>query len=90
MIFGFLLNTTWNANLISYLATDRISFPFDDLASLLKFSNYKIAVEAGTVSMSFFMLSKDPTIQRVWTERTEPYLETLQPFSGNYLILNEI
>ena len=83
MIFGFLLNTTWNANLISYLATDIINFPFDNLENLLKLSSYKIAVESGTYSEDYFRLSKDPIIQKAWTERIKPHLETLQPFSGN-------
>ena len=83
MIFGFLLNATWNANLISYLATDRINFPFDNIENLLKLSSYKIAIESGTVSEDYFRLSKGPIIQKAWTERIKPHLETLNPFSGN-------
>ena len=84
MIFGFLLNTTWNANLISYLATHRIHFPFNSLETLLELSSYKIALASGTMHEEYFKLSKVPTIQKAWAERIEPHLETLQPFSGNY------
>ena len=86
MIFGFLLNTTWNANLISYLSTHKINMPFDSLEKLLKETNYKVAVHSGTTQESNFKLSSDPIKQKIYIQRIKPSLYDFDSYSGRYIV----
>ena len=73
MIFGLILNTSWNANLKSYLTTKKINMPFDSLQKLLKATNYKVAVQAESTQESNFKLSSDPIKQKIFTDRIKIY-----------------
>ena len=85
MTFGLLLNTSWNANLISYLSIQKTYLPFNNLETLLSSTSYKIAVLPGASSEDGFRYSSDPITQRAWTERIEPYLDEFHSFSGIFI-----
>ena len=85
MIFGLLINTTWNAILISYLSIQKTNLPFNNLETLLSLTSNKIALLPGSAEEDEFRYSTDPLMQRAWTERIEPYLDEFQTFSGNYI-----
>ena len=85
MIFGLLINTTWNAILISYLSIQKTNLPFNNLETLLSLTSNKIAVLPGSGEEDEFRYSTDPLMQRAWTERIEPYLDEFHTFSGNYI-----
>ena len=85
MIFGLLLNTSWNANLISYLAIQKTHLPFNNLETLLSSTSNKIAVLPGSSLEDAFRHSRDPITQRAWTERIEPYLDEFHTYSGIYM-----
>lgn len=85
MIFGLLLNTSWNANLISYLAIQKTHLPFNNLETLLSLTSNKIALLPGSAEEDEFRYSTDPLMQRAWTERIEPYLDEFHTISGNYI-----
>ena len=84
MIFGLVLNISWNANLISYLSIHKTHLPFNNLETLLSSTNNKIAVLPGSSTADAFRYSSDPLKQRAWTERIEPYLDEFHTYSGMY------
>ena len=85
-LFGLLLNASWNANLISYLSTQKTHLPFHSLDGLLDSTSYKIAIMSGSADEDYFKLSADPVKQKAWTERVEPFLNYFGQHSGMYLI----
>ena len=85
MIFGLLINTTWNAILISYLSIQKTNLPFNNLETLLSLTSNKIALIPGSSYADDFRYSTDPLMQRAWTERIEPYLDEFHTVSGNYI-----
>ena len=85
MIFGWLINTSWNAILISYLSIQKTNLPFNNLETLLSLTSNKIAVLPGSGKEDEFRYSTDPLMQRAWTERIEPYFDEFHTFSGNYI-----
>ena len=82
MIFGLLLNISWNANLKSYLTTKKINMPFDSLEKLLDATNYKIALIPESAQEEDFKLSSDPIKQKVYIQRIKPYLYDYGSYSG--------
>ena len=84
MIFGLVLNISWNATLISYLSTHKTNLPFNNLETLLSSTSYKIAVLPGSATADWFRYSSDPLTQRAWIERIEPYLDEFHTYSGMY------
>ena len=82
MLFGLLLNISWNANLISYLSTQKTQLPFNNLGELLDTTNYKIAILPESSAEDDFKLSKDSNRQEAWTDRIEPYLDMFPTYSG--------
>ena len=82
MAFGLLLNISWNANLISYLATHSIQYPFDRLETLLSTTDFKIAVLPGSAHQDNFALSAKPMHSKAWKERIEPFLDEYKPYQG--------
>lgn len=85
MTFCFVLSTAWNANLISSLTSINIKFPFDKLETLLKDTDFKIAVLPGSAHMDNFALSNRPYYMKAWKERIEPYLDEYKPYHGNFI-----
>ena len=65
----------WEAMLVTYLATRFTVLPFDGIATLVKNSNFKIAVAPGTSQNDAFKLSTDPLWMEAWQERIEPFQE---------------
>ena len=82
LIFGLVLNISWNANLISYLSIPKINLPFNNLETLLSATSNKIAVLPGSSTADAFRYSTDPLTQRAWRERIEPYLDEFHAYSG--------
>ena len=82
MIFGLILNISWNANLKSYLTTKKINMPFDSLEKLLDATNYKIAIMPESAEEDGFKLSSDPIKQKVYIQRIKPYLYDWGSYSG--------
>ena len=66
---------SWEGMLLSALAVDSLEYPFYDYKSLLKDTNYIIAVYPGGFTEDAFKYSSDPIFKEAWTERIEPYLE---------------
>ena len=87
MAFGLLLNISWNANLISYLATHNIHYPFDGLETLLSGTDLKIAVLPGSAHQDNFALSAKWMHSQAWKERIEPFLDEYKPYQGWYIQL---
>ena len=87
MTFCLLLNVSWNANLISYLATTNIQFPFDRLETLLRETDFKIGILPGSAHMDNFALSTKPNYVKAWKERIEPFLDEYKPYQGNLIFL---
>ena len=85
MTFCLLLNVAWNANLISYLATTNIQFPFDRLETLLRETDFKIGILPGSAHMDNFALSTKPNYVKAWKERIEPFLDLYKPYQGNLI-----
>ena len=75
MIYGLLLNVSWNANLISYLSTSKTILPFTSLETLIDSTNYKITVIPGTAQVESFKDHEVPIRQKAWDERIQPNLE---------------
>ena len=57
MIFGLLINTTWNAILISYLSIQKTNLPFNNLETLLSLTSNKIALLPGSAEEDEFRYS---------------------------------
>ena len=87
MAFGLLLNISWNANLISYLVTHNIEYPFDGLETLLSATDFKIALLPGSAHQDNFALSAKPMHTKAWKERIEPFLDEYKPYQGRYIHL---
>ena len=85
MIFGLILNASWNANLKSYLSTHKINMPFDSLEKLLKATNYKIALIPESTQEDNFKLASDPIKQKIYIQRIKPYLNYFDSYSGKYM-----
>ena len=75
IISGLLLYIMWEAMLVTYLATRFTVLPFDGIATLVKNSNFKIAVSPGTSQNDAFKLSTDPLWMEAWQQRIEPFQE---------------
>ena len=75
MIYGLLLNVSWNANLISYLSTSKRVLPFTSLETLIDSTNYRIALIPNTAQEESFKGHELPSRQKAWDERIQPYLE---------------
>ena len=82
MICGLILNVSWNANLISYLSTHKISMPFESLEKLLQATNFKIAIIPESAQEDNFKLSSDPIKQKIYNQRIKPYLYDFDSYSG--------
>ena len=82
MICGLILNVSWNANLISYLSTHKISMPFESLEKLLQATNFKIAIIPESAQEDNFKLSSDPIKQKIYNQRIKPYLYDWGSYSG--------
>ena len=75
MIYGLLLNISWNANLISYLSTSKTVLPFTSLETLIDSTNYRIVILPNSAREEAFKDHELPIRQKAWDERIEPYLE---------------
>ena len=84
-----LLNISWNANLISYLATHSIQYPFDRLETLLSTTDLKIAVLPGSAHQDNFALSAKPMQSKAWKKRIEPFLDEYKPYQGIHCRMRE-
>ena len=82
MICGLILNVSWNANLISYLSTHKISMPFESLEKLLQATNFKIAIIPESAQEDNFKLSSDPIKRKIYNQRIKPYLYDFDSYSG--------
>ena len=83
MIFGLLLNVSWNANLISYLSTSKTILPFTSLETLIDSTDYRIAIIPNTAQEESFKDHEVPIRQKAWDERIAPYLEQYSSFRQN-------
>ena len=69
-MFGVLMNTAWQANLVSSLTISQISLPFTSLEQLK--SNYRIAISPGSVYEDLFKLSFDPIRKKLGKKKFNP------------------
>ena len=84
MLFGLLLNISWNANLVSYLSIKKTQLPFNNIGELLDSTNYKIAILPDSIHEDDFKLSPDSNMQKAWNERIKPYLDMFPTYSSMY------
>ena len=75
LLFGALIWWHWEAMLVSYLATRKISLPFKNIPELVANTPFKIELIPGTSFEDAFRYSPDPDWQKAYDERIEPYLE---------------
>ena len=74
----------WKAALGASLLVRRINLPFDGLESLLKNSDYKVAVMPDSIFEDEIKFSNIPMWQEAWTERVEPHLDFyMEYYEGN-------
>ena len=85
-MFGLLMNTAWQANLISSLTISQISLPFTNLEQLVTMSNYKIAIYPGSAYEDLFKLSFDPIRKKAWEEKIQPYLKDYQKYDARNMM----
>ena len=86
MTFGLLINLAWQANLISYLTISKIFLPFTNFESLVKTSDFQVAIVPGTSDEDLFKLSLNPIYQRAWKERIEPNLEEYKEYGYTNIV----
>ena len=86
MTFGLLINLAWQANLISYLTISKLFLPFTNFESLIKTSDFQIAIVPGSSDEDMFKLSLNPIYQRAWKERIEPNMEEYQEYDYSNII----
>ena len=86
MTFGLLINLAWQANLISYLTISKKYLPFTNFESLVKTSDFQIAIVPGSGDEDFFKLSLNPIHQTAWKERIEPNLEEYRVYDYGNII----
>ena len=86
MTFGLLINLAWQANLISYLTISKIFLPFTNFESLVKTSDFQIAIVPGSSDEDMFKLSLNPIYQRAWKERIEPNMEEYEEYDYSNII----
>ena len=70
MMFGVLMNTAWQANLVSSLTISQISLPFTSLEQLK--SNYRIAISPESAYEDLFKLSFDPIRKKLGKKKFNP------------------
>ena len=88
---ALLVESFWEAMLISYLATRVTVLPFFSIETLLKDTDYKVALLPGTSYEDLFRYATDSVWQDTFKERIEPYLgqyqavgENIMEFATNY------
>ena len=86
MTFGLLINLAWQANLISYLTISKLFLPFTNFESLVKTSDFQIAIVPGSSDEDMFKLSLNPIYQRAWKERIEPNMEEYKEYDYTNII----
>ena len=86
MTFGLLINLAWQANLISYLTISKLFLPFTNFESLIKTSDFQIAIVPGSSDEDMFKLSLNPIYQRAWKERIEPNMEEYEEYDYSNII----
>ena len=86
MTFGLLINLAWQANLISYLIISKLFLPFTNFESLVKTSDFQIAIVPGSSDEDMFKLSLNPIYQRAWKERIEPNMEEYKEYDYTNII----
>ena len=86
MTFGLLINLAWQANLISYLTISKLFLPFTNFESLIKTSDFQIAIVPGSSDEDMFKLSLNPIYQRAWKERIEPNMEEYKEYDYTNII----
>ena len=86
MTFGLLINLAWQANLISYLTISKLFIPFTNFESLVKTSDFQIAIVPGSSDEDMFKLSLNPIYQRAWKERIEPNMEEYKEYDYTNII----
>ena len=86
MTFGLLINLAWQANLISYLTISKLFLPFTNFESLVKTSDFQIAIVPGSSDEDMFKLSLNPIYQRAWKEKIEPNMEEYKEYDYTNII----
>ena len=71
---------------LTFLAIDKINFPFHDIQSLVSNTNYKIAINVGSSNENWFKQSKNEFSQKAWQERIEPFLDDFAKFNHNEIV----
>ena len=79
----FLVRIHWEVMFTTFLAIDKIDFPFQDIQTLISNTNFRIAINIDSSNENWFRFSKNPLIQRAWKERIEPYLEEFAEYGYN-------
>ena len=75
LLFGALIWWHWEAMLVSYLATRKISLPFNNIPELVSNTQFNIELVPGTSFEDAFRYSLDPVWQNAFKNRIEPFLE---------------
>lgn len=76
----------WEAMLITYLSTRRISLPFNNIPELVTQSPFRIILIPGTSYEDAFKTSRDEFWKIAWTDRVQPHLEENRGLSKDILV----
>jgi hypothetical protein len=77
LVFGLLVWNMWEAMLVSYLSSRRITPPFMNVQTMMDNTDYGLILRPSTFFENAFELSKDPLWQRAYKERYLPVKETV-------------
>ena len=72
--------------LLSFLTIELVNYPFLDIRSLIKDTNYQIAIYPGSVHEELFRDSPNEFARMAWKSRIEPNLDNYKI----YMTKNEI
>ena len=82
----YLIRIHWEVMFLTFLAIDKINFPFYDIKSLLSNTNYQIVLLPGSSNEDYFRMSEDEILQKAWKQRIEPNLDEYKKYGLSKLV----
>ena len=93
IVAGTLLYYHWEAMLVSYLSTRKVTLPFLTLHELYHDTNLRLAVRPSTSWEDNFRYSSEELLRKIYEDRILPYRDEFEEFPYShgmtYLIEND-
>ena len=87
--FGFVMYAHWESEICAYLATKKITLPFNTMQDLLTNTDMKVMVLLESFHSDSFEFSNDPVRSKIWHERIKPNVETYYEYVANDNEIND-